>query len=250
MKMQSWKQLELLNPIPKLEQNKDLDGFWISLETGKFTKIMHHDYDTPWDHVNPDPKRKICSRLQKIFRAYKIVPPFCQDCWKVCVKPRTFRELINLRELQYDLAKKDPNIWSKCGIEIGRYYVTGIYGGYFYTDSKTEGLNRYRQVRKFLNHKIPVILKRYCTEMEATLGDSSTYKSPPHAETAQQIVLGIMDLDIPEIQQPPMIKQNVFHTWLKYAWKYATPEDRAEIEADYNDGEPFFTPPRTYHNEA
>lgn len=224
---------------------------YIDTKTHKITIDSSLIWDIPWDMVNNDPVRhKNCRHSQDLFEMYHMVPPFCYDCWKVVVRPRTHAELISLRNLQREMATEDPDVWCKCGIEL-RTYVPGLYGGYFYTNSKEDGLKRLQQVRKRIKYNttigdVPVYLKRYCTEFEKELGDSAKYEMPESAEKLQEFYLSHMaEIDFP-CQQPKLIKLEVYQGWIDFGWKFGTPEDRKEIEEIYNDGKPLYPIPRTY----
>lgn len=217
-------------------------GYYIDPHTKKITCVQSIEHDTPWDFVCPDPERR-CKLWQAIFTYVKFIPSFCLNCWKVVVRPQSIQQLFALRDLQR-LMKKP----AKCGIEE-REYVPGLYGGYFYCNSKKEGQERYAQVRKLVSERIgldvPVILKRYCTEFEINKGDSKDYQQPVHAKDIENVIFNIFDDTIwkpmPDKEQPWYVKLHVYHKWLKWAWKY----DRINAE-QYNNNEPFYTLPRTY----
>lgn len=226
---------------------------YVSLHSHKVTFNAHSDWETPWDYVNNDPKRKICRRLQEFFMMYHFPPSMCRDCWKVVVKPSKHSELIKLRNLQRKMATEDPNVWCKCGTDH-RSYVPGIYGGYFYTDSRDAGLNRLDQVRELVKKEIgdiPVILKRYCTEYELEIKDSlDTDKVVPQdASELEQFYLANLDDTGAKNIQPKLIKLEVYQGWIDFGWKFGTPEDRKEIEETYNNGKPLHILPRTYERE-
>lgn len=181
---------------------------------------------------------------------YKFVPSMCRNCWKVVVKPRKHSELIKLRNLQREMAEADPKCYCKCGTEH-RSYVSGLYGGFFYTDSKEDGLDRLDQVRclvSCISDAIPVILKRYCTEFEMEIGDSALTeeKLPEDADEIEKFYMAHLDDTPRNPQQPRLIKLEVYQGWIDYGWKFGSPEDRKEIEETYLDGKPLFKPPRTY----
>jgi len=224
---------------------------YIDSETSKITTKPTADWESPWDFINNDPKRtNQCRDAQDFFKMYDMVPPFCIDCWKVVVKPQKHSELIALRNLQIEMAAEDPECWCKCGIEL-RTYVPGLYGGYFYTNSKEAGLKRLDQVRKKvcqcdMDPNVPIILKRYCTEFEIKLGDTAKYKMPDNAEALEEYYLSTLAKRTYMKPQPELIKLEVHMGWIDFGWKFGTPEDRKEIEDTYNDGKPLHPKPRTY----
>ncbi len=223
---------------------------YISIETGLITSITHYDWNIPWHMINMDSERlKYCALCHDLFHMYDIVPPHCLDCWKVVVRPRKHSELIRLRHIMLELKSRDLECWCKCGIEM-RPYVRGLYGGYFYNDGKDEGLYRLKQIEEIvwtqISADVPVYLKRYCTEFENKLGDSSKYESPEWAEGIQKNYFSKCEKPKFHCKQPQIVLTEVEQGWLEYGWKYGTDEDRKEIEDTYNDGKPLYPIPRTY----
>lgn len=245
----NWKELEILNFYPKASEQFKA-GHFVDKDTGLVTSHKTPSWDPPWDYVQNDPQRNVmCSRMHFIFETYNLIPPFCQECWKVVVRPTTLRELFKLRDLQRQMAKEDPQCWCKCGIEV-RMYAPGLYGGYFYNNGRAAGEEKYIWVRKAVDEQIGqhvgVVLKRYCTEFEKELGDSAEYEPPPHCQDIQNFIMTTFEEGEP-IKQPGIVKMNVYHSWIKFGWKFGTPQDRREIENDWNHGEPLYPLPRKYN---
>jgi hypothetical protein len=142
----------------------------------------------------------------------------------------------------------DGGVSCKCGIEL-RTYVPGLYGGYFYTNSREEGLKRLKQVRELvimqISPKVPVVLKRYCTEYERDLGDSAKYVMPEHAKDVEKFYMAHI-AESEAYKQPKLAKLEVYQGWMDFGWKFGTDEDRKEIEDTYNNGKPLYPKPRTY----
>ena len=223
---------------------------YVDLETQLVTVRPYADWESPWDFVCNDYKRgQNCRHAQDFCEMYNMIPPFCWNCWKVVVKPGKHSELIALLNLMCDMAEADNTVWCKCGIEV-RNYVPGLYGGYFYTDSKEMGLRRLEQVRKLVSNDlmidIPVYLKRACTEFENKLGDSEKWKLHKDAETLQNHFFSNMAEINKADQQPRIIKLQVHQWWIDFGWKFGSEEDRKEIEIGYNEGLPIHPQPRKY----
>jgi hypothetical protein len=148
-------------------------GYHIDPETGKITTILRSKaHDVPWVYTRSDPRLNCTLWTEVHFKALDIFPEPCLNCWKVVVRPRTFKELIMLLEIQ----KEHTTRFCKCGIEL-RDYVHGNYGGYFYNHGMTEGLDCLDDVRglvaEHISPDVPVVLKRYCTEFELKFGPSN-----------------------------------------------------------------------------
>ena len=195
----SWNDLNMLNFYRRASADWRLRNR-VSLETGKVTSTQYADWESSWDYICNDPKRRgFCDKFQDFFNMYRVVPPFCINCWKVVVKPRKHSELIKLRNIMREMATDDSTVWCKCGSDH-RPYVPGLYGGYFYNDSKETGLKRLQQVRERLwdvlkQDGTPAYLKRYCTEFEQALGDSAKYVMPEYAEDAERFYIANLEED-------------------------------------------------------
>lgn len=248
-----WNDLNRINLFPKL--NPHLAGYRIDLETQKLTRTNPPgiNWNIPWHYVLNDPERAAkCSKWIMIFKSLNFKPSFCRDsCWKVVVSPRTLRELYGLRDLQLAMIKDNPKCWCKCGIEMRPINGGRLYGGYFYTNSKEAGLERWREVRDLVSDSIspdvPVTLKRHCTEMELKFGDPEKYVPPLDADEQEEMYFNMMDTELDEHAQPGWALLQVEQNWISFGWKYGSPEDRKQIEEDHNDGKPLYPNCRTYH---
>lgn len=200
--------------------------------------------NTPWVFARQDENRH-CEVWHRIwFGLLNLLPSPCLECWKVVVRPKTLRDLFRLREIQVEMNRP-----SKCGIEI-RDTVNGHYGGYFYCDSKNEGLLRWAEVKKMvdarMDNETPVILKRGCTEFEAEFGDSARWEEHVTDEQRdfEQFLVDLMPYD----SNPPqmdLIKPDVMQRWIEFAWDRADP-----TVTDFTpDGGPLHAPYTKYHNE-
>jgi len=208
-------------------------------------------WETPWHHIAHDDFLD-CQRWHSImFDLFSrtmppeqaFVPSACQQCWKVVVRPQTLLGLFALMHLQMRLDRP-----SKCGIEI-RPNVFGLYGGYFYNHSLEEGLECYKLIRaevddtQHLGEKVPVILKRACTEFESKLGDSSKWEVSPaqlHIETL--INKWFVRDDVARKQSHPIIL-GVHRRWIEYAYMNG---DGTYL--NFTDGKPLYKPYKTYQH--
>lgn len=225
----------------------DGGGWFIDSETKKITNHHALDHNRPWIYVNSDDSR-LCMLYNEIFTKCGFIPTRCLGCWKVVVKLDNVKDLFRLLEWQYEYSdghKKDR--FCKCGIEK-RHWVHYQYGGYFYCDSKTEGLKRFVDVREAMdkiNPNIDVILKRYCTEFEIKLGPSKEYQQPPLAKQMEKEIFAAFKKDVGNPKQPVYLIKHILRTWLEFAY------DRGDKTAlEFNDGKPFYTPTQTYHEGA
>jgi len=196
---------------------------------------------TPWHHVN-HLHTKRCGLDHGIkFNALGYIPPRCQECWKVCVMPRTLKELFLLLEVEKGLDRA-----SKCGIEM-RWYTPKLYGGYFYNNSLDEGRERYEEVRKAVDEHISkdvgVVLKRGCTEFELINGPSAAWHMTDAQWKMDEDFDALVDQHVPVVPgQTKFVRHCIHSNWIEWAWKYQDPTAQEYI------GElPLYPPAMMYH---
>lgn len=200
---------------------------------------------TPWCHQENAPKLHCGLDHTIIFNMFGIIPPRCLKCWKVCVTPHSFHELIQLEKLLADLDRP-----SKCGIEV-RDYTPKHYGGYFYCDGFDHGRETYEVVRKALDENIeltdpevPVdaILKRGCTEYEMIKGPSPYWNCSGRELDMVKLTEAFVDTTNGHTGQTKLQKVDVRCRWMLWAhangdWSYLP----------YNGGKKLFPEYVTYH---
>ena len=247
--------LKLLAPI--------IDGgnHYLRPEDGKVkVRNISLSKDTPWVHVKHVNEFDCGLWNQVIFKGVvpnlpsgqKFVPRGCQQCWKVCVKPRTLQQLFNLLEVQKKLDRP-----SKCGMEL-RESVHGLYGGYFYNKSLPAGLECYGAVKSAMlenEHLAPlvdevdvhgkttrVILKRACTEFEHLLGDSTKWVVTPEQEFVEDLINNYIVSENLKTHQPEHLIWHIKRRWIEWAWANGDP-----TYALYTGGKPLYPAYVTYH---
>jgi len=247
--------LKLLEPI--------LDGgnSYLRPEDGKLkVRNLSLSKDTPWIHVKHVNEFDCGLWNQVIFKvvvsklpsSQQFVPRSCQQCWKVCVKPRTLQQLFNLLEMQKKLGRP-----SKCGIEV-RESVHGLYGGYFYNKSLPAGLECYEVVKaemlknEFLAPLIDevdthgkttrIILKRACTEFEHLLGDSTKWVVTPEQDFVEDLINSYIVSENLNTHQPEHIIWHIQRRWIEWAW-----QNGDATYAKYTGGKPLYPSYVTYH---
>jgi len=236
-------------------------AYYLRPEDGKLvTKQATLAKDTPWVHVKHTIGLDCWLWHTIIFDCIvaqlppeqKFVPRHCQNCWKVCVKPRSLQQLFNLLEMQ-----KKLDLPSKCGIEV-RESVPGLYGGYFYNKSYQAGMGCYDIVKSAMlenEYLAPlvdevdgfgkttrIILKRACTEYEHTVGDSSEWRVTPEQEFIEDLVESYVVNEGLNLVQPEHILWNVKKRWIDWAW-----QNGDQTYARYTGGKPIYPAYVTYH---
>ena len=112
---------------------------------------------------------------------------------------------------------------AKCGVET-RESVPGLYGGYFYMDTMEEGKELLQLVRKQcgqrVGHKVPVSLKKGCTEMEIKHGPSDKWDAITEAEKEFEEALDeIFDPPFSQYTQPEWLQNDIVLSWFDSAWE-------------------------------
>jgi len=212
---------------------------------GKIDAPKHIDHNTPWIYTGNPGTRKFrkCPLWHKVyFPYYNIVPIGCHECWKVVVKPKTLRELMELHEVMKTLDSRP----GKCGIEQ-RQTVFGLYGGYFYNDSLEAGRECWEFVRSLVNDinpNISVILKRACTEFEHAFGPSNQWEISDDQRDLEEQLDQLFVQNIPWYPQPEQLKRPIIRDWIHVAYTYG-----AETYKQVTNSKPLFPPYVTYHND-
>lgn len=171
---------DILNPVRRLIDNCDL---WLDLETFKLTVKLDVLAKTPWVYLKESPDRS-CVVWKFYFQYYKVIPKGCRECWKICCKAQSLRQLMKLLKFQ-ERTLEEFGLGCKCGFEHDeRWYArkNGLYSGYWYAHRKDglEGALKKKEIVeraliKEFGNSMHVRLKRGCTEFELSFGDSSRW---------------------------------------------------------------------------
>ncbi|RKY06603.1 MAG: hypothetical protein DRP56_07105 [Planctomycetota bacterium] len=225
---------------------KLLLGEWhVGLESKRFEMNMPSVQTVePWVHVKKAGNRH-CTLWFNMAVKCGVVHPGCgEKCWKTVVRPRTIKELFALHDIQTRLSA-DRGFPCKCGIER-RLHVHGLYGGYFYADSLEDGQMQYKIVREAVDADISpdvsVILKQGCTEIEMLRGAGYKLTEEDRHWSAMADKWFVFPDAKPE--QPGIVKIHTMRAWLEFAW-----QNGDETARDYNEGEAYTLPLKTYHQE-
>lgn len=180
---------------------------------------MHSE--TPWVHIRQDPQKN-CGLWHHVwFNYYGIIPSYCQQCWKVVVRPRTLTELFQVHNILVDI-----DLHSKCGIEK-RYSVPALYGAYLYNNSLEEGRLCWNKVANRIHMEIGshvrVILKRACTEFEEKFPDSTTWKVTDKQAALEARLERLFVNNTSDCHQSEEMKMHVMANWIRFAYAQGDP---------------------------
>ena len=219
-------------------------GFKLRPGDGKLVAEQAPPWNTPWHYVeySYDIDCVLWNGVvfEELFRR-RFVPSWCQNCYKVVVRPRTLSELFKLLAVQKQME------WpSKCGIEV-RKDVPHLYGGYYYCKGLDEGKECYEAVRKnvdeYISPDVKVILKRGCTEYERACGPSDKWEVKPEQIPIEDLVRKYIVWDSNRHKQPEHVIAYVHKTWIEFACQSG---DMTYLE--FTDNQPLYPPYVTYHN--
>lgn len=147
-----------------------LAGNW---DPGKPLKTQFYRGVGPhfWEGQHPGS----CERHMSVFSRFNVIPKYCFSCYKVFIEPRTVVELFKLMMVFVKLQLPNDNT-RKCIVEC-REQVPGTYKGFVYCTGLDEGKRVLGIIRKTvseqISQKIPVRLKRGCTEYAQAYPDYS-----------------------------------------------------------------------------
>lgn len=241
----NYSHLSVGDVISNMKQDLQVGSYFLRMSDGKFDRNISMEWDTPWIFSEKAPERACLLWHRVMFGRFGMLPEWCRKhCWKVVVKPRTLEQLFMLKELQEMM-----RVPSKLGIET-RQSVFGNYGGYFYTNSKEEGLDRMEEVRQNVNthisKDIPVYLKLGCTEFEHRFGRSDEYRPITDFERKNEdTIRGCFVIHAVDPAQPQHLKDYIAQKWIHYAWSHG---DATVMK--FNNGEPLFPETIKYQKEA
>jgi len=202
---------DIIEPVIKLIQN----GTYRFTQSGRLEADYRMQSETPWIHVRQGNQN--CALWHQVwFDYYGFIPSYCQQCWKVVVRPTTLKELFMLHDIQVEIDRP-----SKCGIEK-RYSVNALYGGYFYNTSLEDGLQCKKEVEAILHERlgphIKVFLKRACTEFEHKFGDSRNWQVTPEQINLEHRLEDLfVDLTQRNIQGDEQ-RRHVMANWVRFAY--------------------------------
>lgn len=225
----------------------------IARAQGKYVILTGGSCNTPWCYT-PTPLDDKCAIWSRVFdlpgmEPRQFVPRHCMECWKVVIRPRNFKELMQLERIERELGLE-----SKCGIEV-RPSVSANYGGYFYNHSIAEGLSCKRLLTNKLHREIfndvpgdqmskYVFLKRACTEYERDLGDSSLWQVMDKQLPVEDFVLNntvVVQLDVNQSEEAKVVTRRF---WMSRAHSVG---DMSYVP--FNENKALYPPYRTYTKE-
>lgn len=111
-----------------------------------------------------------CKRHKVVFDKFNIIPEYCFNCYKVTLYPRTVLELIKVFILFNKINLPNDNM-RKCIVEL-RPEISGTYKCFIYCKSLGEASMVMDNVRLMvdnnLSEELPIVIKRGCSEYEAS----------------------------------------------------------------------------------
>ena len=221
--------------------------------------------NSPWIHIKQSDYRRCKIYTDVIVAHLKVLPKKCVNCWKVVFRPQYIKDMLNLIPLMERLAKKHV-FCCKLGAEIrpwttGNYGKFGLWGCYFYNDSKEQGIFCWETVLNALaadenlkhllddvdedGYPARLILKRGCTEFEIfNFGDSQDWTWTEEAQEWERIVWDSFKDIRASLGQSQQIKNHVIDFWFRHAHHAGDPTVK-----EFNEGTMLYKSTRYYHKE-
>ena len=238
--------------IPPIEEL--LKQGMMVVRKGKIYYTVHSEADfvSQWVFSKRCGERD-CDRWMKLYFAkYRIVPRGCFNCWKVVVRPRTLKELFEIRKLQVELGFP-----GKCGVDNRPASKRkGEYAAFWYCPfgGGVEGAREHhkvieREVHKAVGFQTPVILKRACTEMEDAAGETCNWVYPERQHILEDLLDSVFEFTEYPLEQPWFHKVRKMVQWIEKAIEIRDPTvgeffDLSKLDAFYRRVKTV-----TYHDE-
>lgn len=182
----------------------------------KYAVTSEIQLDNYWLFSKRSGERKCEFWMNIYFQKYHIISRGCFNCWKVVVRPRTLKELFEIRKLQLKLGFPgkcgvDDRVSSKHKGEYAAFWYCPYSGGLEAAKEHHKVIER--AVHEAVGFQTPVILKRACTEMEDAAGPTNNWAYPER----QHVLEDILDQTfVFEYQPPTQPWFHIVHTMTKW----------------------------------
>jgi len=230
-------------------------------------QAMTKGYGGPWVHIKQSGKRRCKIYTDVIEPCLNFIPYKCQNCWKVVFRPQYIKDMLNLIPLMEGLSKKH-GFCCKLGAEVrtwtsGVYGKWGLWGCYFYNDSKEQGIFCWETVLNAIaadenlkhllddvdedGYSARLVLKRGCTEFEISGKhgeDSTEWVYTDEMKEWERIVWDTFKEQNLSKEQGEMIRKHVIDFWFKHAHHAGDPTVK-----EFNEGTMIWRGTRFYHKE-
>jgi hypothetical protein len=185
----------------------------------------------PWVFIHHEMRKKFCSFWNNVCTMrFNLIPTPCRmSCWKTVIKPRNVLELFSVYETMIAL-----NLPSKIGMDL-RKYTYGPWAGFIYADTLQEGQKYTKMIVDAVKPKrVPIILKRGCTEMERLIPSDQWNKISEKDIELERRLCDLFDFSEPYFAQAAWLKTEIKEQWIKRAIEIGDPtaQEAAEKYSD------------------
>jgi len=181
----------------------------------------------PWIFINFDVRKKFCAFWNAVCTMrFSLIPTNCRtNCWKTVIKPRNVLELFETYDTMRNL-----DLPSKIGMDL-RNYSYGAWAGFVYADTLEEGRKYYTMLKNAVRPKrIPIILKRGCTEMERIKPSDQWDEITKRELDLERRLCDLFDFTELHGFQAKWLKTEIKERWIKRAIEIGDPTAREAAE--------------------
>ncbi len=204
------------------------------------------DPNVPWINQRPKQERDCDLWMYYYFKYYGIIPKACRSCWKVMMKIKSLRQLMEIKDLQEEMGS---TVDCKCGLEQRPY--SGAIGEYraFWYGALDEGLEGGRKLFKAVQKNLPgvkLILKRGCTEFENRYHPSGSWDKlakERNWDFVEELLNALFVIESSRLTSTPKILEPyILKSWIDWAFEHGD-----ETYLDYVESPPL-KPLQTYQS--
>ena len=181
----------------------------------------------PWIFINQDARKKFCAFWNHVCTThFNLIPTNCRmNCWKTVIKPRNVLELFEVYETMVAL-----DLPSKVGMDM-RNYTYGAWAGFVYADTLEEGREYYNRLKDAVKPKrVPIILKRGCTEMERLVSSDKWGTISEKDLELERRLCDLFEFSEPYFAQAAWLKVEIRERWIRRAIEIGDPTAREAAE--------------------
>jgi len=222
-------------------------GRLVARDDGKFHVNLKFSHLLPWVFIKHCTGMSCYIWHHIYFDHCGFIPKPCFSCWKIVVRPANIKSAYKVLDIMRELDYPGKVGWED------RKTVFGNFGAYFYNRSLDEAKEKYPTICDAMKDvelqtdpcnqkKIPIIIKRGCTEFEHKFGPSDKWEYT--AEDKENLLNSVIVDDLVIHTQTDWHIANTMTLWTHNAYSAGDP-----TVCEFTDGKPLFPKYITYQGE-